>query len=570
MTATVGENPLRLVIASKNESKNRRLINAFTKHTAIGLVGINCLPAMQERFNPIETGLPYESDRAHAKAQMAQQITGQASLGWDDGMYIQTKPFPGPDIKAKAGDMPQPEQLFQYYQRYFKELPPEKRKGHIKRAICVVDEKGTPYFTTKIIPFRYNDKGSYTEGGNPLDSLIIPQGYEKPFSEFTNADRVQYDQHLTEAVEEIKAEKDKRDKGVETRRSIKMNESVWVFSRKDMHLYNPEDEEGVARLAGILDANYAGMPRGWVGRKYGTASENDELDPNGFFTKRRGLLLIGESGDPKAMLSWVVKRGGSLKTNALRVADSHLREGLGNAIKNEMLLMGEAVGVRKMYCTTSRQNTAALELNKRLGYVEEAEFPRHYHLQKDEVILGKMLREVESTADKSKAMLLPQSPFGGISVKPLDVNKDGSEFRALIQSTLTGWHDDVGDDFVGNTMNGAIRGVEDVHGKGKFILFARDAQGNVCGTAVLTLKMGGPAKIYPLVGTAEAQVKLLDEIIKVARKLQSHVVYTFSPEWDKAEAELLKEIGFSNRGEIEAPYKPGANLIPWSMHFNYE
>lgn len=56
----------------------------------------------------------------------------------------------------------------------------------------------------------------------------------------------------------------------------------------------------------------------------------------------------------------------------------------------------------------------------------------------------------------------------------------------------------------------------------------------------------------------------------VAKKLESHVVYTFSPEWDKAEAKLLEQIGFSKKGKIEAPYKPGANLIPWSMHLNYE
>lgn len=570
MTATVGENPFKLVIASKNEAKNKRLIEAFTGRVGIGLVGIICLPEMQKRFHPIEAGLPYESDRAHTKAQTAQEITGKASLGWDDGMYIQEKAFPGPDIKAAAGNEPQPEQLFQYYQRYFEELPPEKRRGHIKRAICVVDEKGMSYFTTKIIPFKYNDKGTYKEGGNPLDSLIIPQGYEKPFSEFSVADRVQYDQHLTDAVEEIKVEKDKRDEGIETRRSIKMNERVWVFSRKDMHLFNQEDEEGVARLAGVLDANYMGMSHGWVSDKYGTASENDELDPNGFFSKRRGLLLIGETGDPKAMLSWVLKRGGSLKTNALRVSDSYLREGLGNAIKTEMLLMGEAVGIRKMYCTTSRQNTPALELNLKLGYREEAEFPRHYHMEKDEVILGKVLRDVPSTADASKKMLLPSQEGVNINVASFVPGKDGEGFSNLIQGSLPGWHDDVGHDFVGNTLQGAMRGVEDVHGKGKLILVAHNEQGGVCGTAVLTLKMGGPAKIYPLIGTKEAQIELLNQIMAVAKNLNSHVVYTFSPKWDIAEEELLNTIGFSKRGEIEAPYKPGANLIPWSMHLNYE
>lgn len=551
-----------LVIATGNQTKLGRLSSAlgmspFFKAQALENAGV---------FNPDEKGLQYESDRAFLKANEAYKIVGQPSVGWDDGMYIAGSEFPGPNIKSSLGDNPLPQEIFSQYKGHILSLPEDKRKGYIKRAICVVDQEGKPYFTTKLIPFNFNEGGEFIEGRNPLDSLIIPQGFSHAFSEFTDEERRRYDTHLSESIDAIGAEINARNSGENTRRSIEMNGKVWVFSDPEMHLFRPEDEDGVGKLSGILGSNYNGLTPGWVARKYGTASEEQELDPNGFFTLRRGLLLIGQPGTPKAMLSWVTKRGGSLKTNTLRVDDEHQREGLGRKIKQEMLQMGEALGVRKMYCTTSRQNTAALTLNLDLGYKIEAEFPQHYHLEKDEVILGKVLRrDLDKPADTSTRMLIPGESATHTTVAPIDIEKDGAAFGELVSGSLAGWHENVGQDFITNTLKGALRGVEDVDGKGKFILVAHDGSGMLTGVAVLTLKMGGPAKIYPLIGTEEAQVELLENVVNTARILNSHVVYTFSPEWDGEQRRVLTERGFGERGLIESPYKPGANLIPWSM-----
>ncbi len=561
MAATARETTI--VVASSNEAKVARLMNAFTESTAIGLLGIKQLDT-ENRFHPSEAGLQYEPDRAFAKAKAAQEITGRASLGWDDGLYVGATQIPGPDIKAAVGENPSAQQIHNYYQQMFESMPPERRKGAVKRSLCLVGADGTPFFTTLRIPVQFDPSQPLSEKpGNPLDSMIVPDGFDKPFSEFTAQDRQQYDKRLQGAVEDLSHEMYAREQGINTRRSLEINGKVWVFSHPLMHQYTEADALGVANLSGALAESYNGHPHGWVAKKYGTTDSND-LDPNGFFTKRRGLLLIGEPGDPFAMLSWVMKRGGSFKTNTLRVANDKQGGGWGRAIKQEMVDMAEALEVRKLYCTTSLQNAPALGLNESLGYRREAVFPGHYHPEKDEVILGKMLRRLPDQSDRSERMLLENGEPVQIGVRDIDFAQDAQGIRGLL-THLQGWHNDVGEDFIQNTLSGAVRGAEDIQGKGKRILVAQDADGQLSGTAILTMKMGGPAKIYPLVGTAPAQESLLDGITKVAKDLNSHVVYTFSPAWDEQQAEFLRSYGFEQRGEIESPYKPGANLIPWSM-----
>ncbi len=106
---------------------------------------------------------------------------------------------------------------------------------------------------------------------------------------------------------------------------------------------------------------------------------------------------------------------------------------------------------------------------------------------------------------------------------------------------------------------GHLRGV-DFEKKGKVILLATGGE-KVYGCSVIVPKRGGPAKLYPVLGSENAQRMLIDESKEVARQIGSHKVYTFSPEPDLQQQGIFGSLDFTQRGVIIEPYKAGYNLV---------
>ena len=131
--------------------------------------------------------------------------------------------------------------------------------------------------------------------------------------------------------------------------------------------------------------------------------------------------------------------------------------------------------------------------------------------------------------------------------------------RRLILNKLSQWHNEIDEEFVRKTISGHFRGT-DFEKKGKVILLAISEEG-LNGCAVVVPKRGNPAKLYPLLGSAQAQKKLIERAELVARDIGCHKIYTFSPVGDHIQQTLLDSLAYTQRGVLAEPYKPGYDLM---------
>lgn len=340
----------------------------------------------------------------------------------------------------------------------------------------------------------------------------------------------------------------------------------WEFRSSRIRNVDPKDTNGVEELSKRLGQDYGGHQRGWVMARYG---RHQQHDPLGFFTKESGLVVAGPPGNPTGMIAWTDKRGGSLKITALAGSD----ESSAARLTREMIALAQNnPNVRKVYGTVNRSNRQVLRMADHLGFVPEATLPDQYKEGSDEIVLGKVLRPAEQISASYPMAISSEDTVK--KVRQFDSSQDMNELKRLFEY-LSGWHNDVGADFLKQTIQGASYGALDIMRKGKSIFVAErtddlngvlilDPKSDLSGAVVLTGKMGGPLKMYPLLGNRESQLELVKTAQKLAAENDFRIVYTFSPASDSNEAELLESFGLTPRGRLKEPYKPGVDLIPWS------
>jgi len=129
----------------------------------------------------------------------------------------------------------------------------------------------------------------------------------------------------------------------------------------------------------------------------------------------------------------------------------------------------------------------------------------------------------------------------------------------LILDKLPQWHDDIDEDFVRKMILGHLRGT-DFEKKGKVILLAVSGE-DLHGCCVIVPKRGNSAKLYPLLGTEQTQKKLIESSESVAKEIGCRKIYTFSPVDDHTQQTLLDSLGYTQRGVLAEPYKPGYDLM---------
>lgn len=283
-------------------------------------------------------------------------------------------------------------------------------------------------------------------------------------------------------------------------------------------------------------------------------------DKAGFFTKNKFMFVCEVDGQPAGMLCLNYKRGGSAKIGPVIVNPDIRGQGVGSSLMRTVEEVAIASGIRKLYATTSHLNEHVNHLFKKAGFRVEAEFPDQYKRGSRELIWGKHL--VKSKEDLGD-MEIESTLKDGVSTGFMKVDRITGEyidFIVKVNGIYQQWHDDLGSDFIQGMVAGAERGLN-FQQKGKVILIAIDEKGEQ-GMMTFTPKRGGPVKIYPLYGTADAQRQMFESAKLIAKENNNHKLYTFAHVSDIKQIEFLESIGFERRGVLESPYKPGHDLVP--------
>lgn len=286
---------------------------------------------------------------------------------------------------------------------------------------------------------------------------------------------------------------------------------------------------------------------------------SEQADPNGFFTKKKALLVSYDesSGNPTGALCLNYKRGGAVKIGPVVVDGERRGQGIGKTLFAAADIFAGAVEARKLFATTSHLNTAVNRLFDSYGFAVEATFPDQYKRGSNELVWGKFTEGHPALADQTVKSLV-QEPVGPV-VKIDSYTEADRRFVTYVNNTYNGWHDDLGEDFIDGMVAGQGRGLS-YQDKGKVILLGKTEDDKPVGMLTFTPKRGGPVKIYPVAGSADAQATLLDRATDIAREHGNHKLYTFAHESDRAQHRLLTEQDFVMRGMLRSPYKDGHDL----------
>ena len=284
----------------------------------------------------------------------------------------------------------------------------------------------------------------------------------------------------------------------------------------------------------------------------------DEL---GYFTIAKEIYVLREEERPVGAICLNYKRGEAVKVGPFVVSPIERGKGLGIQLLQFAEKRAREKGKRKIYATTSHLNIPVNRIFQKCGFLIEAKFPDQYKVGSTELIWGKFLQKREHIpADLKEDQALTITERGSEKVQIVDYSDDYYELlKELILDKLSQWHNDIDEDFVRKMILGHFRGT-DFEKKGKVILLAISEEG-LHGCSVVVPKRGNPAKLYPLLGTEQAQKKLIEGSELVAKEIGCHKIYTFSPVGDHIQQTLLESLGYTPRGVLAEPYKPRYDLM---------
>ena len=333
-----------------------------------------------------------------------------------------------------------------------------------------------------------------------------------------------------------------------------MKGSFYLAMEREIRPYQSEDYDKLKSWLSELGRFYDGHE---AGRFIDQLVNKEQEDEFGYFTTAKEVYVVSEGGQELESIVLNYKRGGSVKVGPFVVDPDARGKGLGTYLLQFAEERAREKGRRKIYATTSHLNEPVNKVFTKCGFKVEAQFPDQYKKGSVELIWGKVLLQPEATVEFTEITTTIESNVAEFRVQPYTpVFYTG--FRELILNKLPMWHDEINDEFVLRTIIGHLQGV-DFEKKGKVILVANSGN-EVLGCSIVVPKRGGPAKLYPVLGTESAQAELIQQSNKLARHIGSHKVYTFAPIEDRKQQQVLESMGFTQRGVIAEPYKPRRDL----------
>ena len=281
-------------------------------------------------------------------------------------------------------------------------------------------------------------------------------------------------------------------------------------------------------------------------------------DRNGYFTTTKRLFVGRIGGQAQAFTVASYKRGGAVKMGPTVVLPGLRRTGLGTAFRRlveDRILDDQAV--RKLYLTVTSGNTRTLLFNLGLGYQVEGVLAGQYRKGSPELVMGKVVRGGR-ISDLPYTRRLTTAPAGQVRIT--DVAPGAQELEAYLTPRMRDGFSDIDASFIRSILDALADERQTYVCKGKRLLVAREADGALCGAAVLVPKRGGSAKISPLVADHRAALKgLVDRAVQEARESGRHRLYAIVPEVERDAVEELSAQDFQLEAQLREAYRAGVD-----------
>lgn len=291
---------------------------------------------------------------------------------------------------------------------------------------------------------------------------------------------------------------------------------------------------------------------------------------DGFYTVNKIMFVSENLGQPNGMICLNEKRGGSVKIGPVIVNPEARGLGIGQRLMEQTMDYALTHDVRKLYATTSEQNEAMNHIFEKFGFEVEAIYPDHYRKGSNELIWGlHIIPPIHAKGVISSAVLDDKTENNPVSIWAY--NKSKATDLAFINRVIElfgQWHEDTGVDFIEAILRGHERAADTglkFQDKSKIVFLGNNSPEEPEGMAIFTPKRGGPVKLYPIAGTMDSQLKIIEAATVLADYLGNHKLYTFAHVEDVREIKLLESAGFIKRGVLQSPYKSGHDLVTFDL-----
>jgi len=288
--------------------------------------------------------------------------------------------------------------------------------------------------------------------------------------------------------------------------------------------------------------------------------DKDKKDNNGYFTIKKEIWsVLGDQSEFCGFVCLNYKRGNTVKIGPIMVSPNCRGIGIGKFMIKSTLEKLEKETVRKVYATTSDENTPANKLFKNTGFQLEVELPEQYRAGNKENIWGYFFeRPTEIFLNEKSLLSQEDSVDESLQIKEFSSETDTQYLQKIIK-IIKEWHDDIDSGFLKQIIDATRRGL-DFETKGKLILIAKNSKDLPLGLAIAAPKRGGSVKIYPMSGNVNSIKMMIGELKTIFKKQGYRKLYTFVHASDDKYIQQLINFGFCLRGTILSPYKSGHDL----------
>lgn len=281
-------------------------------------------------------------------------------------------------------------------------------------------------------------------------------------------------------------------------------------------------------------------------------SHHQELDPFGYFTKRKRIWKAIADGDRVGFTVATEKRGGSIKFGPTIIDPERQGQGLGALLRGGVETHYAADGYRKAYSTTNLKNLAGIFYLTKIGYQIELHLKDHYAVGKDEVVLSRLLTEAVAPVNQNE-------PIAGLADYERrlfdDLAPDFGEIDAVFF------------EHVRKSIKPKMRWTEQAFANKTRLLFRDEA--NEC-VALAVPKRGSCVKVMPFAASKRKSANRdVFEQLRRAFVGHAHKLYTFVPTRRPTKVSALEELGFRIEGFMQMPYKSGVNVYAMSARIDH-
>lgn len=283
-------------------------------------------------------------------------------------------------------------------------------------------------------------------------------------------------------------------------------------------------------------------------------------DKNGFMTLAKKVYRANWENEHIGFVVLTSKRGGSVKSGPVFLFEKYQNQGLGKQLRQaiEDLVLSE--GFRKVYCTTSIANRRGMGYLFSTGYKIEAHLTDHYRHQGDEIVFGKILKNLRPK-DLAYEFVNGTENDETVDLRVVEATSPEISFCIEIFNKHFGVHFD--EDAISHILRQSLVDSHTISYKQKprYIYALRGSKSQkVYGVFFIALKRSGISKIFPLLTINNSNI--IDLILPVLeKKTSTRKVVFFSPLFYKELYQTLKKQNYQTEGLLREPYSSGNDII---------